>query len=340
MISAKPFFLECKPLNAMSLKRKSLERYETVCSGLPSPNRRPLHVPQDGFDYVALRTYFGHAVLWMLRKVIGSRRTHFPVGVMVHFTDDDRRRSIHVRDLHSNHMEKEKEKRAIATFVSDIRQTRSVMKKIGICFLSYRKPRGNSNDSKHRTVLLCDCRNGNNITLSVIDSNGVLSEKRQRRARIVLKELFSEVLGWQGKLIIKMMHIPKLNVGPSKVRNLDIQLGIKDAIDPEGYCVMASLAIAFDILCTDTQALSDNHFERLIQDFVGRCENCPDDVKNYNRLMALRSFTFEIIMRMQKDGMWPGPLVFEPSIIEYDPDRAMDHFPPPPPPPYSPRKSM
>ena len=286
-------------------RRASLSLYQNSCPGLPHPDRRPWRVPLQ-FDYKPFRDHFQDIVSWITGKATGRQTV---IGPRIKFTSGYRFLMEVIGDELST------------TFLSRVRRAQHKNRRIGILFLSYDYlPEDDDTTRKHRAVVICDARN-DDLILYVVDPNGTPHKKTRERGGQALRRYFND------NVEIRFIPVPKFNVSSSA--NLwDEKMKIK-ATEPDAYCVYASTLIAMDIVCTGSQALKQGHFERLAHDIQGPSRN---DVKldRYNRLMAMRSFTYEILIRMRSDGAWRGYVPIK--YIEYDPESSII-IPIPPPPP-------
>ena len=283
-----------------STRRHSLHLYETECPALPRLDRRPLRVPRN-FDYLPLRAHFDKVVAWMITKVA---RRDTAVGPIIRYDPPPKRYHPPLkRDVTSGTP-------VTVRFLKRVRAAQFPERRVGVAFLSYRD-NIESGRSGHRSVVICDART-DALILHVIDPNG--AHPYEKRAEDVLWYHFGT------NATVNFLTIPKLNAGAS-ANAWDATLGIR-ATDPEGYCVYVSLLLVMDLLCTGTRVFTGGHFERLSTDMVGRSRG-DEALDRYNRLMAMRSFTYEILRAMKRSGAWTGYVPEVSQTYDYYPESTL-----------------
>lgn len=161
------------------------------------------------------------------------------------------------------------------------------------------------------------------LKLYVVDPNGSPNAETRRNGRNALRALLGD------EAEVSFVHAPRFNES-STSNGWDAALGI-EAMEPDAYCVYASLLITMDVLCVGTEALSKGHFLRLSQAMVGPCRG-DASIDRYNRLMAIRSFAYEVVWRMKQTGAWTRYVPPPSQAVGYHPEYSLAVPPPPPPP--------
>lgn len=298
-------------------RRKSIQSHEFHCEGLPKFNRRPLRVPRT-FNYLTFRSRYFEVAAWMVQKV--TKRTSV-VGPNIRFEATGRYHAV--------------ENGTISKFLKNLGNCRYPQHRIGVCSLStsggWIDSRGNDHVAGHRMVVLCDAR-GTRIKLYVIDPNGRPHVDTRKKGRKALEKEFGE------NTEISFIAIPSMNVSTTRYplhAVWDRYHGIEKNKEPNGYCVHLSVALIMDILCTGSQALAEGHFDRLARDMTGGPRGDPQ-LDAYNRLMAARSFTYEILKKMSDAKAWNTyvtnrTVAYNPET--FDPRDVLPKLPSQPPPP-------
>lgn len=323
------------------MPRKSINAYNQFCPGFPIPGRRPLRVPVT-FDYRVMRDHFGYIVNWVVSRI--AHRTLSSVSGPIICYNMSLRGPLTIKNIYGE--EETNGVYEVHKFLNRVMNINDESRRIGVAFLS--KPFDGTRiekESGHRSVILVDATELNHIVLHVIDPNGETQRDEfvRRYLRNRLCKLFDNGLGYD--IEIHFTIIPKINVSSLTYnRNFDVFLGIRDNIEPGAYCVYGSLLVAIDVMCTHKYSLRSNHFERMVNDMSGVYPALTPDMVKFNRLMAMRSFTFELLSFMSVEGVWPPDFVdrknpryrIPTNIIEYDPMLEIKYPPPPPlhPPPH------
>lgn len=283
----------------MPPRRESIVRYEVDCGGLPTPYRSPLRVPR-AFDYTAVRNNIETVVSWMIARTTGGPG-QLTLGPQLRYVDADGTGASAGYQLYTANggtlLSEERVDAYMTAFVRRLAASNLAALRLGVATLRWLV-----GTRAHRSVLLCDARDRAVLKVYLIDPNGSLTDAIKRNIMAMIRHYF-ERQDVVAQVRAVFLSPERMNVSPSPtfawvdrhVYGLDAQT------DPGAYCVVASLIIIVDVLCTKERILHKGHLERLNHDLSGGASD--EEARRYNRLMAMRSFCYEVIAAMQTDGL-------------------------------------
>lgn len=282
----------------MPVRRDSVVRYELECTHIPVPSRVPLRVPID-FDYYAVLSNAERVMAWMISKTTGGRG-QLALGPQLRYlsANGDAPATYELRTADGARVLSgvDEERRAIRGFMDATRAPLMSSKRLGIATLRWKV-----NGNRHRSVLLCDARNPQKFSVFLVDPNGALVDSIKRPVMEMIGHYFR--LQTAVPVSATFLASDSINVSPSGVSNwLDRHVyGLSaNSHEPGGYCIAVSLLLINDVLCAKDRVLSKGHLRRLNDDLSGGAVD--EGARRYNRLMALRSFLYELATNMQRDG--------------------------------------
>ncbi len=281
-------------------RRPSLILRDSNCGslGLPDPARRPLLVPKR-MNYNEFRSALPQVIKWMVGKVTDARnRTHPPYGPKIVF-DPRNRRPMQMLVRATDHLTGAETtawsgaKQMITAFVTIVRRALKRHRRIGVATLKNYPYLGNSG---HVAAFLCDCRRDDRIAVYIVDPNGAQNEDIALMSKSLLIALFN---GLDARVTVTNIVVPHFNVSATQ-NTFDDAFGITPVSDPGAFCATATALFVLDVLCTSgARALDEKHFDRLFADLTGASS---DETLAYARLMAFRSFSYELVTQMKAEG--------------------------------------
>jgi len=307
--------------------RASPTRYQTNCRGFPIPSRETLRVPKV-FDYRVLRSMAPKVLAWIIEELTSSQPI---VGPQFRYLERGSRGRAQAQMFSPNGEEEitdsDMRQLQMLHFVSGIFRSSTPSDRIGVVTLRYKRTQSSTG---HRFILLCDGREGSVLNVHIVDPNENLATDLVDGVKRMLQNFFN--LQNIRTVDVFILPVDRFNVSASPVTEaLDKQFKLETQVDPGAYCVTASMLLIVDFLCTKERIFSNGHLSRLAADLS---RGATDEVSaTYNRLMAMRSFTFELLMLMKKRNM--DVPAFETEYVRFTPRVEYDvpkrSLPPPPP---------
>ena len=295
----------------MPARRESIVRYEVDCGGLPTPYRSPLRVPVT-FDYNAVRNNIEAVVSWMIAKTTGGPG-QLTLGPQLRYVEDGDRNEYQLYTANGGtRIPTERVREHMTAFARRLGASHLPALRLGVATLRWLV-----GARAHRSVLLCDARDRAVLKVYLIDPNGSLTDAIKRNVMAMVRHYF-EQQDVVGQVRAVFLSPERMNVSPSPTfawmdRNV---YGLAAQTDPGAYCVIASLLIIVDVLCTKERILHKGHLERLNHDLSGGATD--EEARRYNRLMSMRSFCYEVIAAMQGDGLLVGSIAL-PEVVLFVP---------------------
>ena len=299
----------------MAPRRESLVRYTTHCDHLPIPGQFPLRVPVE-FDYNVVRDHIEEVMTWMISRTTGATGQLF-LGPQLRYIQDrsgNTREEMYTPEGHGP-LDGARATRAMEEFVTRVTAPLVRTARLGVATLRWSIPK-----HAHRSILLVDGRDGRDSPLRVylVDPNGALHPKLKPPVMKFIKNIFTIVRPSTRVFFADTTH--DINVSSSLafsyIDRREHKLGRQT--DPGAYCVIASLMLIADVLCTRERVLSTGHIARLSADLSGGATD--PEAARYNRLMAMRSYVYELLVSMQRDGVLthvalPNTISFSPLTV-------------------------